>query len=274
MSTKSFTNLVNYKQIAEANKMLTNPLTEEKFYQEYAERLQSHPLNEVKFFDWSNSVSVSLVETETTKVVKTSAIKRANELWKNKEWKDLFNEAAKTFVEDVESGTEKFTDLMNTYPQVFYLDQADRKTLFGKTILLSSDLREELDDILKGMDLLFEKFDLAEMKQEYLSEQYGYAGQGDASGIDIGEAPQKEPAKDKKDAAEDGKEDKKEDAKELTPDQLQKIADQLKKVSEKIEDEDLKSQLDELIAKLEKGKAEGTKPEDVKEAVAILSLGA
>ena len=50
------------------------------------------------------------------------------------------------------------------------------------------------------------------------------------------------------------------------------MAADLKKVKEQIEDENLQSKIDNIVSSLEGTEEEGTKPKDVKEAVAILSM--
>jgi len=254
MSRKSFDDVVDYKTISEAVNSVELESTKEPFFASYKERLTTHPLTEVKMFDWENSVTVSLVETESRRLINKTAIQRANDLWKKPEFKKLFSEAAEIFVEDVEEGVEKFKELFETYPQIFFLDAADRKSVFGKTLLGNNNLREDMDDVLKGLNLVFEKYDLKEMADEYLSEA------DDMDQEDMG------------DEKEGGADDQAEAPKELEQDDKQKLLDDLKKIAEKLEDEDAKKKIDDLIEKYEKSMEEGTRPDLVKEAVAILSL--
>ena len=247
MSTKNFENFIDYNAIKEALGEVEVESKNAKFFEEYRNRLETHPLSEVKLFDWESPVIVSLIETEEVKLVNRTAIQKAHDLWKQEEFKKSFGEACEVFIEDVEEGTEKLKDLMEEYPQIFFLDSADRKSVFGKAIISNNKLREDSEDLLKGLDLMFEKFDLSEMRKEFLSE--------------AGEVEDKEDKKEPEDMPS-----------EVEAPDLEKIAKDLEKVAEKIEDEATKKKLDDIISSLKKGESEGTRPETVKEAVAILSL--
>lgn len=256
VATKDFSDFVDYSKVAAARE--PSNIEEERFFKFYKNRLDTHPLMEIKYFNWKDPVSVSLIETEKVKLVNEDLVKKANDLWKRETFKEKFEESASIFVEDVEEGSEKLKELLEQFPQIFFLDKADRKTLFGKAIMNSSELRENLDDLLKGLELMFEKFDLSDMKKEYLNEQ-------DSEEIPPEEEPEKKEKPDKEDKEE-------EPAKELTPEELEKIVSALKKLSKKIEDEKTKEKLDDIISKMEKSKEAGTSPDEVKEAIMILSL--
>ncbi len=250
MSRKNFDDYVDYNAIKEAVKETDLESVNRPFFEVYKERLISHPLTEIKMFNWEDEVIVSLVETENVKLVNRGTIARANDLWKESEFKNSFVEAAKTFIEDVEEGADVFSELFENYPSVYFLDAGDKKALFGKAILSDSELRENMEDLLKGLDLLFEKFDLKEKAETYLSE---------ADEVEDEEGEEGEEAE--ADAPEEvGDEDK------------GKLLDDLKKVVEKIEDEDAKKKLDDLIEKYEKSIAEGTRADLVKEAVSLLTI--
>ena len=259
VATKDFSDFVDYSKVAAARE--PSNIEEERFFKFYKNRLDTHPLMEIKYFNWKDPVSVSLIETEKVKLVNEDLVKKANDLWKRETFKEKFEESASIFVEDVEEGSEKLKELLEQFPQIFFLDKADRKTLFGKAIMNSSELRENLDDLLKGLELMFEKFDLSDMKKEYLNEQ-------DSEEI----PPEEEPEKKEKPDKEDKENKEEEPAKELTPEELEKIVSALKKLSKKIEDEKTKEKLDDIISKMEKSKEAGTSPDEVKEAIMILSL--
>jgi len=249
MIKKDFSNYVNYEAIRDAIDETELESVNLKVFEEYSTRTKTHPLTEIKSFNFKDEVIVSLVETEDVKLINKSAVDKARELWKKENFKESFNLAASVFVEDVVEGAEMFSSLFEEYPQVFFLDEAERKTLLGKTLISDSVLRENMKEILKGVDILFEKYDVKELKDNYLAEA-GADGPGkgkdDGSGMD---SPS-----------------------EVEDVDLEKIANDLKAIAEKIEDESAKKKIDDIISKLEKGKEEGTRPEVVKEAVSILML--
>ena len=250
LSTKDFESVIDYKELAEANDEIS--IADKEFFKAYAERLESHPLTEAKFFNWKDKVVVSLVETESVKLINSTAAEKANELWKKEAFKNAFNEAASLFIEDVEAGKEKFIQIFEEYSNIFLLDAADRKTLFGKAIIANSGLRESLEDLQKGLGILFEDEEVVSLQESYLAE------------MDEEEAPAEDDG--------EGEESDGEPAKELDPDELKSIASELKKVAEKVEDEKLKEKLDSIIGKLDGSLEEGTRPDLVKEAVALLMI--
>jgi len=258
LSVKNFEDIIDYGQLAEANN--ESSIKNEDFFKSYLGRLETHPFNEAKFINFEDAVIVSLLENEKIKLINSSIAEKAAILWKRVEFKESFTEAAKTFVEDVEAGKELFVSLFEEYPQVFFLDNADRKTLFGKAILSDSLIRESLQDLIKGLDILFEDEDVSSVRDAYLLEAEGEEDMA----TDDAEAPAD---------AEKEKEEKEEDpAPELTPEQIKKISGELKKVAEKVEDEKLKEKLDGIVGKLDGSVEEGTRPDLIKEAIYLLSI--
>lgn len=254
LAIKNFEDMVDYSELAEANDNLS--IKNEDFFKAYSERLETHPVNEVKFINFEDKVVVSLLESEKIKLINSTIAEKANDLWKNVEFKEGFVEAALLFIEDVEVGKEKFVALFEEYPQVFFLDGADRKAMFGKAIISEATLRESLKDLSKGFEILFEDEDIATVRETYLSEAEG----------DTEEEAEETPEEEDKEKEED------EEAKELTPEQIESISGELKKLAEKLEDEKLKEKLDKLIAKLDGSVDEGTRPDLIKDAVYLLSI--
>lgn len=266
MTTKDYSNTVDYSEVAKVNE--ETEISKEHFFEAYKERLSTHPLNEIKYFNWKDPVCVSLVETETSRDVSDKMANLSKNLWKKDEFKSQFNEAAQTFVEDVEAGAEKFVEILESNPGIYYLDKTDRKTLFGKIIISNPELRESRIDILKGIDLLFEKFDLADLKDTLVEEgklrpaQLTKGQEGDAAVDTEGE---------EEEAGE-------EPAPEVASDEIGKLVKELEKVKGKIADskvenaDKLAEKIDDIISKLGDSAETGGEPKAVKEAVELLSL--
>ena len=252
MSRKSFDG-PDYDALKEAVEQVEAKSRDRKFFEEYKERLNSYPLMEAKRFDWQNPVKVSLVETEKQKLVNRSAIEKAHELWKKDTFKEAYQEAALAFIEDVEEGTEKFKELFESFPQIYFLDAGDRRTLFGKAALSSNELRENMDDLLKGIDILFEKTDIKDIRSSYLAEaeeeDFEEIGGTEDEEVHDYEAPS-----------------------ELEGPDIETIVADLRRIMDKCEDQKSKGKLEDLIDRLSTGVEEGTRPDLVKEAVAILNI--
>ena len=273
MMTKDFSSLLDWSKVKEVKEEID--IADEKWFKTYQKRIETNPLMEVKLFDWEKPVTVSLIETESQTIVNESAIEKANDLWKKEDFKAAFSEAASTFIEDVEEGTDLMKELFESYPQIFALSRADRKSLLGKTILTDKDLKENMDILLKGIDLLFEKFDLGEMKEEYLAE-WGYAKNLEDGEEEEPEEEEEEEESEGKEKAEKKeapeKEKKEKEAPELSAEELGKLATEIKGLADKVEDESMKEKLEKIAEKLKGGMEEGTRPDIVKEAISILSL--
>lgn len=235
MVGKDFSEIIDYSEVAGMNESVS--ILGEKFFKEYQTRLGTHPVNSIKYFNWKDPIKVSLLETENVKTVSKNALAKANDLWKKEEFKTEFEKAAVSFVEDVEAGTEEFKKLFENYPQVLKLSGADRSTLFGKTAISTPSIREHRSDLVKGLNILFEQFDLKEMLVEAEEENTENVGE-------VG-------------------------ALELSPEELKKVAEELKKIAGKVTDEKVRAKLDELVSKLG---GEETNVEAVKEAVELLTI--
>lgn len=250
ISKKGFSDTVNYKEIAEASKNLE--VKKEAFFVDYTERLTTNPLSEVKYFNWTDPVMVSMYEsTEDLKLINSNAAETAKTLWKNKNFKESFIEYSKTLVDDVETAKENFLTLFETYNGVFMLDAAEKKELFGKTILGVKELQENYKEILEGVRTLFNEDEFLAFEETLYEES-------------------EEPEEDDVEDEEESKKDKKK-AKELTKEDKKKIVSSLQKVMDKVEDEGATKAIQKIIDKINP-EEEGTKPEDIKEAVQILSF--
>ena len=257
VSRKSFNNPINYSALKEAvdeSRHLFESLDTEAF-KFYKERLSTHPLTRVNYFNFNEDVKVSLVETEPRLVVTSTLKEKAENLYKNEDFKDKFVNAANVFVEDVEEGTDMFKELLEEYPCIFTLDEAERKTLFGKLFIRDKELRENISDLNKGFDILFESMDIKDLRDEYMLEA------DEDMEDDI-------PSQDM-----DGEEEKKEaPAKEVNDGEADKLIHDLKEIAKNLTIPELKKLVDELIKKIEDFKIRGTNTNVVKEAVEILSL--
>lgn len=240
LSEKNAFDVIDYSPLEGINESVS--IKDEPFYKEYQERINSHPLTSVKTFGWDKPIKVSLYETEDIKIVNKNAKANAAELYKDSTFKKRINEAFDAFVEGEE---EKLALVCEDYSQIFYLDKADRKTLFGKSTLGNIKLMEGRNSIFKKAEELFvENEDIATIAANYLTE----AEEGE------------EPAEDK------------ELPKELSAEETDKLVKELEKALDKVEDEKLGNKIEALIKALNDGKETGTDVDTVKESVDLLCL--
>lgn len=246
ISTKSFTNKVDYKKIKEAKEAVVLESTGETFYNVYEERLLTHPQTQIKYFDWQSPVRVSLMETERRSLINSSVVEKAKNMWKRGDFKEQFIKASE---ELMEGSDEAMLVLFESFPVLFHLAEEDRLAVFGKT-LLSSPLRENRKEVVSEIeDLINFDENFAELKDTYLVEEDEFETEEKPEEVE--------------------KETKKLELTELDMDKLKK---DLKAILGKLEDGEEKDKLADVVERLEASKEEGTKPADVKEAVSILSL--
>lgn len=252
ISKKDFEEVIDYTELAESNDDLE--ITKKPYFQKYIERINTHPVNEAKYFNFEDEVIVSLIETENKKLINSTIVEQAHDLWKREAFRTQFAEACETLVEDVEEGVSEIAETFSQFPQIFYLDKADRKSVFGKTLMSTKTLKENYDELLEGLELLFNENDnILELKEYYISEQ-------------------EEKMEDEEGAADSEEDSEEEEAPELDPEEIKEITKTLKEIAEKIEDEGLKKKMDDVIGKLEESVDEGTRPDIIKEAVQLLTI--
>lgn len=245
VSSKDFSHRVNYPQIKEAVEKVSLASKREKFFDVYKNRLETHPLTEVHYFNWETPVRVCLMETEKHPVINTSMVEKAKNMWKRGDFKEAFIQAAKQLQE--EDSNEKMLALFENFPVLFYLTEEDRLAVFGKS-LLSSSLREERKEVVRKIEgLLEENEDFVELRENYITE-----AEDIEADIETPEAPEADL--------------------ELSTAEVKKLVTDLTAVRDKLEDGAEKTKLSSIIEKLSASEEEGTKPAEVKEAVSLLSL--
>lgn len=248
VSSKDFSNKVDYKKIAEAVKEVNLESKKQPFFAIYEERLQTHPQTSIKYFDWKTPVKVSIMETERNAFINSSIVEKAKNMWKRGDFKKQFVEASH---ELMEGSHEKMLEVFETFPVLFHLSEDDRLAVFGKT-LLSSDLRDDRKAIVSEIeDLIHLDEDFNELKENYLVENEMDAVLQDVKSEETPKETQKL---------------------ELEDVDMDKLKKDLKAVADKLEAGEEKDKLNDIIERLEGSKEAGTKPVDVKEAVSILSL--
>lgn len=270
ISRKSFDDKIDYNDLKEAVDACRDDLKslDTESYKFYKERLYTHPMTKINYFNFNEDVRVSLIETEPKAVITTSLKEKAENLYKDEAFKDSFVEMAKVFKEDVEEGVEMLKTLIEEHPCLFTLDEAERKTLFGKMFIRDKELRESISDLNKGFSIVFESEDLEDLRNEYMFEEDDEDEEDDEE--DKKDDERRLVYKDKEDKEEDG-EEKEKPAKEVPEDDKEAIRDDLKEISQKATTPKAKRKLDTLINDLEEADR-GTDTRVIKEAVEILSL--
>lgn len=276
VADKDFENFADFEELSFINEEFSD-LQEEEFFKEYKERLSTNPLSDVLVFNWRDPVSFSLYEsTEPEKYINSKGKEKAVGLFKNRNFKKKLIEACTIFKEDVEEGGELLFEIYRDNPSLFYLKENEVRELLARAFITSSELQDDYKKVLEGVSLFInESADIEELKYHVLGEAIDIGSEDGEDeeiegGEDVGDDDKKDDTKkDKGDEEEDKKDEKK--AKELTAEEKEKLVSALKKVVEKSLDDKIKEMAQELLDKFDNDD-EGTKPEDVKEAVRFLSV--
>ena len=286
VADKTFDNSFDCEELSSLTETLKS-LKEEEFFKSYQKRLITNPLSNILAFNWKDPVAFSLYEsTEPEKYINSKGKEKAKKLSKNKNFKKKVAKACSVFKEDVEKGGELIFKLFEEYPSLFFLNERELKESVARSIIAEPDLQEKYKKISEGfVSFVNTTPDFSELKYTILGEAIDIgtgAIEKDETITADNNAPEMKPSEDKKP---EDKEDDDEKAKELTDEDKSKLVSALKKVVEKAEDEKIKEMAQELLDKFEKKpedkeekdeKAEmqddGTKPDEVKEAVRFLSF--
>jgi hypothetical protein len=236
LSSKNFFGTPDFSEITEAKQKMDITSKSMKFFEAYQERIKEVPMTKIVSFDWVNTVAIHLEEMEQDRVVASVNVAEAHDLWRNKEFKGLFQEAAAKFINDVEEGASMLEGLSRTYPAIMFLEAEDRKALFGKSMLGNKTLTENLGDVLKGLDVLFEKLDVADLKEEYAGKV------SDEEGM----------------------------APVMTEEEIDAVISDLNELVENLDDENTVEYVNGLIESVETFKYDGISPKVIKEVVEVL----
>lgn len=115
-----------------------NYLKNQAFFKEYVDKMNEYPLSEIKHIDFKNKIKVSLINENywvNSKAMKLNKKDYAKHLWKNDEFKKQFIDNINIFVEDVETGINLIGLLLKEHDEFFYLNNAEKKELIGKTLI-------------------------------------------------------------------------------------------------------------------------------------------
>lgn len=286
VADKTFDNSFDCEELSSLTETLKD-LKEEEFFKSYQKRLITNPLSNVLAFNWKDPVAFSLYEsTEPEKYINSKGKEKAKKLSKNKNFKKKVAKACSVFKEDVERGGELIFKLFEEYPSLFFLNERELKESVARSIIAEPDLQEKYKKISEGfVSFVNTTPDFSELKYTILGEAIDIgtgAIEKDETITADNDTPEMKPSEDKKPEDKEGDDEK---AKELTDEDKSKLVSALKKVVEKAEDEKIKEMAQELLDKFEKKpedkeekdeKAEmqddGTKPDEVKEAVRFLSF--
>lgn len=273
ISDKDFSNSADFEELSYINEGFAE-LRNEEFFKDYQKRLVSNPLSDVLYFNWKDPVAFSLYEsTEPEKYINSKGKEKAKGLAKNKKFKKDVVKACSVFKEDVENGGELLFKLFEEYPSLFFLNESEIKEMFGRTLLIDPATQKNYKSILEGIKTFMATDpEIAELKYSILGEAIDIGSGKEDDDFDVGGEEEKKDS-DKEEKKDDDKDDdkKEEKAKELTAEEKEKLVSALKTVVDKAVDEKIKEMAQELLDKFDT-EDEGTKPEDVKEAVRFLSI--
>lgn len=269
VADKDYSNAADFEELSFINAEFTD-LRESEFFKAYQDRLLTHPLNKVLVLDWENPVAFTLLETTEPKAyINSKSKEKAKKCCASKDFKKKMCAACKEFVEDVEAGGEALMEMFADNLSLFSLNNTELKESVAKAIMLDPQLNGEYKKISEAVVHFINN----DNSFQYLREAIDIddAGDGEADHKEDkaaeGEVPAENAGEEKKD------EEKKEDDKpvELTADDKEKLVSALKTVVEKSTDEKIKSMAQDLLDKFDT-EDEGTHVNDVKEAVAFLSI--
>lgn len=273
IADKDYTNAADYDELSFINAEFED-LRESEFFKSYQERLLTHPLNNVLVLDWENPVAFTLLETTEPKAYLNSKSKeKAKKCCASKDFKKKMCAACREFVEDVDEGGDMLIEMFADNLSLFSLNKQELKEAVAKAIMLDPELNGDYKKISEAVV----HFVNNDEGFQYLREAIDIDDAGDAGEVDKGgnaeNLDSKVPTGEEGEKKEGEQEKKPEEDKatELTAEDKEKLVSALKTVVEKATDESVKKMAEDLLAKFDNDD-EGTKPDEVKEAVRFLSI--
>lgn len=272
VADKDFSITADFEELSYLNEEF-NDLHEEEFFKSYKNRLLTNPLSDILVLNWKDPVAFSLYEsTEPEKYLNSKGKEKAKMLFKNKKFKKDLTKACAVFKEDIEEGGNLIYNLYEEYPSLFFLTNNELKESLARVIITSPSLQNEYKQIVEGFKIFIsESADLEELKYSTLGEAIDIGSDVEDGEKEDGEKEDGEEKEDDKEEKDKEKDDKDEKAKELTAEEKEKLISALKKVVEKSLDDKIKEMAQDLLDKFDT-EDEGTKPDEVKEAVRFLSV--
>lgn len=271
VADKDYSNAADFEELSFINEEFTD-LRESEFFKEYQDRLLTHPINKVLVLDWENPVAFTLLDTtEPKSYINSKSKEKAKKCCASKNFKKKMCSACKEFVEDVEAGGETLMEMFADNLSLFSLNNTELKEAVAKSIMLDPELNGEYKKISEAVVHFINN----DESFQYLREAIDIDDSGDSDGDKKetqeadGEVPADDAGEEKKDG--EDKKDNEDKAPELTSDDKEKLVSALKKVIEKSTDDKIKEMAQDLLSKFDTDD-EGTKPDDVKEAVMFLSI--
>ena len=274
VADKDYSNAADYDELSFINAEFED-LRESEFFKSYQERLLTHPLNNVLVLDWENPVAFTLLETTEPKAYLNSKSKeKAKKLCGTKDFKKKMCSACKEFVEDVDEGGDALIEMFADNLSLFSLDKTELKEAVAKAIMLDPELNGDYKRISEAVVHFVNNDEGFQYLREAIDiDDAGDGAEGGDKGGNAESLDPKVPTGEEGEKKEDEGEKKPEEDKaaELTAEDKQKLVSALKTVVEKATDENIKKMAEDLLAKFD-NEDEGTKPDEVKEAVRFLSI--
>ena len=272
VADKDYSNTADFEELSFINEEFED-LRKSDFFEAYQERLITHPLSNVLHFDWENPVAFTLYETcEPKTYINSKSKKKAKKLCASKDFKKKLCSACKAFSEDVEEGGDALLELFVDNLSLLSLNSTELKEAIAKSVMTDPEIGTNFKQISeavihfvnndKNFQYLKEAIDIDDSEDDASSDE---KKETDASSDEKKETDDSEKKDDKEEEDEDDK------AVELTDEDKEKLVSALKYVVEKATDEKIKNMAQELLDKFDNDD-DGTKPDDVKEAVRFLSI--
>lgn len=231
--------IADYSQLEGINEEI-GEVKDMQFFKNYTKYLTESPTSSIKYFNWIDPVRVSIIDEDASNIIVSGSKDKAKKLAKDKEFKDMFANAAR---ELMEGNSLEMEELLEDNSAILALDNVEMKEFIGMSIIGDKELMESRKEIIDAVSgIISENENLQEMKMLF-----------------------------EEDAEDDGAEENKELAtSDKDIDALKKALD---KAAENISDEAIISKINSLKDALDSSKDSGsTDVGTVKECVELLSF--
>lgn len=164
LASKNVADLIDYSELEGINEEVED-LKDTELYKVYSERLETHPTNSIKMFNWKDPVKVSLIDEDKRIVMNKSIKTKAKSLKSNPDFKKDLTEAAKDYLDGDISLLEA---LVNNYTELLALDTVALKESVGFAVLGNTSLTKSRSKITKAIEAIISEDDVYNEKREML----------------------------------------------------------------------------------------------------------
>ena len=153
LAGKNMSNVLNYMELAGIHEEVAS-FRKTDLFKVFSERIEKKPLNNIKMFNWSDPVAVSILDEDNEKILSKSMKNKAKKLRTNPEFKKELQEAA---IEALDGDMSLLENIVNENISLVSLDSSELKETIGLSVVGNKTLMENRNGIVSMIEKIIEE---------------------------------------------------------------------------------------------------------------------